>query len=443
LIFMSGREEILHLIPRKKGFWSWLYDFLNTYYYPFLAALVFIISMSNPYIGYGPQFFYVITRLVLILLVITFFVALHDYIKQVSRTLFFDQGDEGLKERFKYGRTYYGLFVIVSFLFFTAVVFIIAANIWGYKIGYEEISAWLHKEIYSFESKGTGRHRAVNALDLIKVFLFYILGGILFAYVVNKFVLRRMFDLLLVNIGIQSALLTFSRTMITLIAVVLGVQSVGLDGSLFYIFAVLGGLGFASKEIITDFIGYFVILIQRTIRIGDFVKLDNELLGIVRHLTVRSVILRKNNSVTLVIPNSYLLNRPVTSWNYSRTYFAFEDMYLTVMYSADPTYVKKLILSVLEENVNILKNPPPVVRLHDFVENGYQFMVRGYLSPDRVMEQFDIVSDVRLKLVETLRAHGFDMGSPTRLLRVIEDKSPLKYCKQVLESKEAEPTKEG
>ena len=422
LIFMSGREEILHFIPRTKGFWNWLYEFLHTYYYPFLATLVFIILMSNPYIGYGPQFFYVITRCVLIVVVIAVFVGLHTYIKNVSRSLFFEQEDEVLKERFTYGKTYYGLFIIISFLFLTAVAFIIAANIWGYSLGYEKITSWLHAELYGFESKGTGRYIGVNTLDLIRAFFYYVLGGVVFAYVVNKFVLRRMFDLLLVNVGVQSAMLTFSRTIIILTGVVIGVQSVGLDGSLFYIFALLGGLGVASKEIITDFIGYFVILIQRPVRIGDFVKIDAELMGIVRHLTVRSIIIRKNNSVTLVIPNSYLLTRPITSWNYSRTYFAFEDMFLTVMYSSNPTHVKKLILGVLESNIHILKNPPPVVRLHDFIENGFQFMVRGYLSPDKVLQQFDIVSDIRLELVETLRSHGYDLGSPTRLLRVVEDK---------------------
>ncbi|MBA3751466.1 mechanosensitive ion channel [Candidatus Dependentiae bacterium] len=426
LIFMIGREQLLYFIPRKDGFWNWFYDFLNTYYYPCVGALVFIILMSNPYIGYGPQFFYVITRCVLIFLVISFFVAFHDYIKQVTGSFFFNQDDEGLKERFKYSRTYYGLFIIISFLFFTGVALIIAANIWGYSLGYDEISSWLNKDIYGFESKGTGRYIGVNALDLIKAFFYYGVGGMVSAYVVNKYVLRRMFDLLLVNIGVQSALLTFSRTLIILTAVVIGVQSVGLDGSLFFIFAVLGGLGFAGKEIISDFIGYFVILIQRPVRIGDFVRIDAELTGVVRHLTVRSIVIRKNNSVTLIIPNSLILTRPITNWNYSRTYFAFEDMYLTVMYLSDPSHVKRIILRVLEENPNILKNPAPVVRLHDFIENGFQFMVRGYLSPDKVLDQFDIVSDIRLELVITLRAQGYDLGSPTRLLRVVEDKETSK-----------------
>ena len=114
--------------------------------------------------------------------------------------------------------------------------------------------------------------------------------------------------------------------------------------------------------------------------------------------------------------------RPVTNWNYSRTYFAFEDMYLTVSYTCDPNCVKELMLDVLDKNVNVLKNPAPIVRLHEFTDNGFQFMIRGFLSPDKVHDQFDIASDVRLELVRVLRAHGIEVGSPTRVLRLVQEK---------------------
>ena len=47
--------------------------------------------------------------------------------------------------------------------------------------------------------------------------------------------------------------------------------------------------------------------------------------------------------------------------------------------------MKELMLDVLDKNINILKNPAPIVRLEDFMDNGFQFMVRGYLSPDKVL----------------------------------------------------------
>lgn len=420
LILIIAREQVLSLVPRSTPLWEWVHDILNKYYYFFLAGIVFIIIMSNPYIGYGPTFFYAITRLSLIALLIPFFSALQNKIKQWSGSFFFYGDEEGIKERFRYGRTAYGLFIIASFICLTALALILAINVWGYPVGFEDLVSWLRKGIYSYIHPTTGRTIEVNAIALMKV-LFYIVGGIFLAYFINRFVLKRMFELLLVNVGVQSAVLSLTRYAIILAAIIIGMSSIGLNYSLLYIFAVLGGLGVAGKELITDFIGYFVILVQRPLKIGDFVRIDPDLQGVVRHLTLRSIVMRKNNSVNVIIPNSFVMTRPVTNWNYSRTYFAFEDIMMTVIYAADPTFVKKLILDVLDKNSNILKNPAPIVRLNDFTDNGFVFLVRGFLSADKVLDQYDIASDVRLELVRTLRTHGLDVGSPTRVLKVVQE----------------------
>ncbi len=421
LILIIGRQQVLSLVPRTTPLWEWVYDHLNKYYYLFLAGLIFIIIMSNPYIGYGPIFFYAITRLILILLLIPFFTAVQNRIKQWSGSFFFYSDEEGVKERFKHGRTLYGLFIIASFLCLTLLVIILAVNIWGYSLGLRDASGWLKKGIYEYQHS-TGRHIEVNALRLMGVF-FYIFGGIALAYFINTFVLKRMFDLLLVNVGVQSAILSLTRYTIIVLSIFIGLNSVGLGHSLWGLGAAVVGLGIAGKEIITDFIGYFVILIQRPLKIGDFIRIDPELTGIVRHVTLRSIVMRRNNSVTVIIPNSFVLNRAVTNWNYSRTYFAFEDILFTITYTADPYKVKELMFDVLTRNINVLKNPAPIVRLNDFSDNGFVFMVRGFLSPDKVSDQYEIASDVRLEIVRTLRAHGLDVGSPTRVLRLIQEKS--------------------
>lgn len=416
VISIIGREQILNLIPRTTPLWEWVYDHVKKYYYFFLAGTIFVIIMSNPYVGYGPQFFYIVTRVLLILLLIPFFTALHARLKRMSGSLFFYSDGEVIKERFAYGRTLYGIFVILSFLFFVTLAFIIAARIWGYEI---DISYWLHKEIYPYTDPDTRRKIVVNAISLLKVLL-YVFSGITAAHIINKYLLGRMFDLLLVNIGIQNAILTFTRYIIILAAIIIGLQSIGLHSSIYLFFAVLGGLGVAGKEFISDFIGYFVILIQRPIKIGDLIRIDGEVSGIVRHVTLRSVVLRRKNSVTVIIPNSHVMSKPVVNWSYSRTFFAFDDILLTVPYNTDPIHVRGLILKVLHSNINILKNPAPIVWLNEFTENGFQFLVRCFLSPDKVLDQWEIASDIRLEIVKLLKSENIEVASPTRILRVIQ-----------------------
>ena len=415
-LFILNKNQVLNALPRSGSFWEWVSGLLNKYYYLLLAGLLVVITLGNPYLGYGPQVFNVISRILLIAFLIPFFLFLHEKIKKLSVTLFFQSDEDVPKERFNYARTAYGIFVIVTFALFLFLGIVIAANIWGYNIGFEKIQEWFHYEIRSYTSD-TGKRISVDVIDVAMVFL-YVLGGIAVAYLVNKFVLSRIFDLLLVNVGIQNAITSLVRYIILIVALVLGLRSIGLGSLITYILLVIGGLGVAGKEIITDVLGYFIILVQRPIKIGDFIRIDSDITGIVRNINLRSVVLRRKNSVTIIVPNSQITSRPVVNWNYSRSYFALEDIMITVPYSGDPEKAKVLLLSVLSSNINILKNPAPIVWLWEFAENGFQFLVRGYVGFDKVQDQWQISSEIRLELVKLLRSNGIEVASPVRVVKI-------------------------
>jgi small-conductance mechanosensitive channel len=418
LILMISREQFIMLIPSNTSFGKWLQDFVNRYYYLFLAGFIVIIVMSNPYIGYGTNFLYLLFRIALIMLLVPVIVTVHNKLKSVFAKLFFEYDEEGvLNERFPYARSSYGLLIIGSFIFFSFLVFLIASNIWGFEVGFKEILSWLRKDLWSYRSAETGRLVAINAISLVRMLVYLIIGTAI-ALLINKYMIRRMFDLLMIESGVQGIILSLTRYVIILAALIIGLQGIGLGQSLlWYVLAIIGGLGVAGKEIVADVLGYFMILIQRPIKIGDFIKVDADLIGVVRHLNLRSVVIRRKNSLTILVPNSYLLSRPLVNWNYYRTYFAFNDIFITVSYKADPQKVKELFLKVLDENYNVLRNPAPIVRLNDFTESGFLFLVRGFLSHDKVLDQYDIASDVRLELIRTMREHGFAVGVPSRQLK--------------------------
>ncbi len=421
LILLMSREQLLRLIPRYTTLGQWVQELVNQYYYLFLAGLIIIIVMSNPYIGYGTHFLYLILRVGLIMLLVPLIIMVHNKIKKAFASLFFEYDNEGqLAERFPYARTSYGLIIIGSFAFFSFLGILIAANIWGFQIGFKEVVSWLRQDLWKYTSPETGRLVAVNAIQLFRV-IFYVALGVAIAFVINKFVFRRMFDLLMVDKGVQGIILSLTRYIIVVGAIIIGLQSIGGTSLLWYLLAIVGGLGWALKELVTDVFGYFLILIQRPIKIGDFIKINSDLVGVVRHLNLRSVVLRRKNSVTVLVPNSYLLTKPLTNWNYYRMYFAFPDISITVSYKADPEEVRKLFLKVLDDNYQVLRNPAPIVRLDNFTDNGFEFMVRGYLSHDKVLDQYDIASDIRLELVRTLRENAFDIGRPSRILQLVRE----------------------
>jgi len=168
-------------------------------------------------------------------------------------------------------------------------------------------------------------------------------------------------------------------------------------------------LGWILREPISDFIAYFVILVQRPIKIGDYIQIDRDVVGVVRRITARSVILRRKNSVTVIVPNSTLINKNVNNWN-CHSFFAFNDIILYISYQEDPYRVKELLMQVVQSHPNILRSPQPIIRLELFGEFGFRFMVRGFLSSVYVLEQWDIESDIRLAIAKLLRDNNIHIA---------------------------------
>ncbi len=416
-ISLIGKKQVLTIIPDNTPLWQWIKEHVQKYYYVFLVAVVAIIVMSNPYVGYGRQVLYILSRFFLTLLIIPLFLWIHSRLKRMSSNLFFyyEEG-ESMRERFSSGRLWYGIFIIVSFVIFIIGLVFAVGSIWGYGIGFHDIVDFLHRELTAIKDE-TGRAIPVTLFSLLQIILF-ILGGIFLNYVINQFVLKRVFDPFLVGVGVQNTISAFTKYAIILLAIFIGLSNAGLEGLTTKFAIIIGGLSFALQEPLRDFFSYFIILVQRPVKIGDLIQINDEVIGIVRHITPRSVVLRRRNSVTVIVPNSQIILNPVVNWNYSRSYFAFNDIMLTVSYTQDPQKVKDILLNVLHDNYMILKSPAPIVWLHDFVDNGYQFLVRGYLTADKVLEQWEISSQVRLELVRKLRENGIEVAFPTRIVRV-------------------------
>jgi potassium efflux system protein len=232
----------------------------------------------------------------------------------------------------------------------------------------------------------------------------------------------------LVDSGVQHTVTSITRYIVFIITVLVGFSYVGLGQHIGYLLAALAvSIGWVLKDPINDFISYFIILVQRPVKIGDYVQIDKHTQGVVRKITPRSVILRRKNSTTLIVPNSYLINQSIENWNFSRSFIALNDIFFTIDYEVDPEEVQHIIFMIVQEHPNVLRNPKPIVRLDEFADYGFVFLVRAYVSTLYVLEMWDIASDIRIQIVKTLHKHGMKIAVPVRVIRngVSRHKSPV------------------
>ncbi len=413
-----GQNTVLWFIPRSSLFGRMIEEKIERYYFVFQAMLAAIIVLNNPYVGYGKQMFYILVRVFGTLLIIPLIIWFYDWFKRVSSDMFFHYPDGIVaKERFSSGKMWYGFFVLGSFVAFIVLGFFVVSLVWGHTISVAELSQFMQRELFPAGNDAlTGKPIQITVYSIVKVFL-YVFGGVLVVYVLNSFVLARIFDPMLVGSGVQNTIMTFSRYMIFVVAFFMGLQSVGLDSLATKLGLVVAGVAYIFKEPIGDFLSYFIILVQRPIKIGDYIKMEDpyQFEGVVRFITPRSTVIRSRNSNVYIIPNTLIITRPVQNWNYSKTFSSTEDILFTVSYDVDPYIVKQLLHEVLSAQTVLLKNPEPVARLTNFVGNGQQFLVRGYISGDRVMDKWDIESDIRLAIVKKLSEHDITVSVPMQI----------------------------
>lgn len=417
LALLIVREIVANLIPSRTDFGRQLSVYIERYYYFIMSAIIAIIIMSNPYIGYGRLVLHLFKRFAYTVSIICILFGFHFiWRKMITRLFLFDEPDM-VKERFSHARTWYGFSIIVLFLSCVFVGMLCFAKIWGWPEVLTGISSWeditkLSQTPFMLEKTAT----PISIYSILHI-IFFIAIGFIVSSVFNRFVLERIYDILTVDAGVQNTISSLSRYLVITGAVILGFQAVGLSSLVAYLVgALIIGIGWVVKDPISDVLAYFIILVQRPIKVGDLVQVDSDILGVVRKITPRSVIVRKKNSTTVVIPNMMILHKPITNWNYVRGFVAFDDIMVTISYDADPNFTRELLFKVLGENPYILKNPKPVVRLDNFGEYGYMFMVRGYFSSNYTLDMWDIASDVRLTIVKTLKEHNITIAIPVRIV---------------------------
>ena len=216
--------------------------------------------------------------------------------------------------------------------------------------------------------------------------------------------------------GIQHAVVSITRYLIIIAFTMIGMQYANLTQLIKWLLVSLVGIAWIVKDPLGDFIAYFMILIQRPLKIGDYVQIDERTSGVVRKITPRSVIIRQKNSTTIVVPNSQVLSQAVINWNYVSGFIAVDDIFVNISYKEDPDRVLEIIRSAVESHSNILKSPKATVRLNKFGEYSFIFLIRAYVSSHYTLDKWDIAAALRLLIVKELRSNGIDITVPARIM---------------------------
>ncbi len=197
-------------------------------------------------------------------------------------------------------------------------------------------------------------------------------------------------------------------------------QIVGLDLTALAVFGgALGvGLGFGLQQIASNFISGIIILLDRSLAVGDYIELENGTSGFLSELNMRSSTLKTFEGKVIVVPNEQFITTTFTNWTHqdSRQRYEFE---FSVSYDTDVPMVPEIIIAAISQHPQVLQKPEqPDCEIRDFAESGIVFGVEYWIDGiDDGENRVD--SDLRMIIWKTLKEHNIKMPYPQREVRII------------------------
>jgi small-conductance mechanosensitive channel len=229
---------------------------------------------------------------------------------------------------------------------------------------------------------------------------------------------ERLMGVAAIHSSLRVVLARMSRALLILVAVLLSLNLVGLDLTVLSVFGgALGvGLGLGMQRIASNYVSGFVILLERSLSIGDMIAVD-KYTGKVTKINTRYTVLQGLDGVETVLPNEMLISGPVQNQSLSnRKVRAFTR--LTVAYGSDLAVVIPLLVAQASSTPRVLPEPAPGVGLNRFAPDGFELEL-GFWIDDPENGQGGVVSDVNKKIYALVRAGEIKLGHPsvdTRLL---------------------------
>ncbi len=109
------------------------------------------------------------------------------------------------------------------------------------------------------------------------------------------------------------------RYVVWIVGTIIGLNFIGLDlGSLALMGGAVGvGIGFGLQNIFSNFISGIIILLEKTLKVGDFVDLQSGVMGKVAEINMRYTRITTNDAVDIIVPNSEFINGRVVNWTYN------------------------------------------------------------------------------------------------------------------------------
>jgi small-conductance mechanosensitive channel len=217
------------------------------------------------------------------------------------------------------------------------------------------------------------------------------------------------------ELSLRKAFSNAARALLMFVGLLLALSAVGIDLTALSVLggAIGVGIGFGLQKLAANYVSGFVILTERSMRIGDSVQVDN-FSGVITEINARYTVIRSLAGRESIVPNEMLIISRVENLSLADAK-VWQSTNVSVGYDSDVALVSRLLLQAASAQERVLTDPGPSVVLMAFGADGLEFRL-GYWIADPENGSDNLRSLVNLDILRLLREHRIEIPYPQRVI---------------------------
>jgi small-conductance mechanosensitive channel len=218
--------------------------------------------------------------------------------------------------------------------------------------------------------------------------------------------------------SLRAVFIKLLRVILLALAVLIALPAVGIDITVLSVFGgALGvGLGFGLQKIASNYVSGFIILLDRSIRIGDMVTIDQRQ-GVVSQLNTRYTVVRSLDGTEAIIPNESLITGTVINHSLSDKRVLLR-LPIQISYGSPPELAQDLLTKIGREHPRALKEPQAGAFVTGFGDNGFEMELCVWIS-DPEAGQIQLRSELFMRIWQAFNENGIQVPYPQREVRIL------------------------
>ncbi|HEY0858894.1 MAG TPA: mechanosensitive ion channel domain-containing protein [Albitalea sp.] len=221
------------------------------------------------------------------------------------------------------------------------------------------------------------------------------------------------------NLSMRKIAANLVRALLLFVGLLLALSAAGIDLTALSVLggAIGVGVGFGLQKIAANYVSGFVILAERSLRIGDMVKVDN-FEGRITDIRTRYTVIRSLGGREAIVPNEMLITQRVENASLADSRVLLTSK-VQVPYGTDVRTLQPKLVAAVSRVPRVLDDPGPAAQLVEFASDGMELLILFWIA-DPENGQGNVKSEVNLAVLDTLNGEGIDIPFPQRVVHLLE-----------------------